>query len=168
MKRKYDEYLKIEVFKPKGYHYHDKSGYCRVPYKDENDIQKWRKFKNENDALDFLENIKNDPTYRLTIKEYKPKGYYSNYVIEYKDENNIRKHKVFNNEFDAQNFLDKIKNDLKYKVKETYYKYWRVPYDENNIRKWKNFKNEIDAQKFLQEIKNKIKTYEKFISEMVK
>lgn len=28
--------------------------------------------------------------------------------------------------------------------------------------------NEIDAQKFLQEIKNKIKTYEKFISEMVK
>ena len=67
--------------------------------------------------------------------------------------------------------LEDIKNNPNYKVKEGYYQYWRVPYDENNIRKWKNFKTEIDAQKFLEEIKNnknKIKTYEKFISKMVK
>jgi len=173
MNRKHKEYLKIVEYKPIGYHYHNKSGYWRVPYKDENNIQKWRKFKNEIDAQDFSEKIKNEPTYKVVIKEYKPKGYSQTCIVEYKDENNIRKHKVFKNEIEAQNFLDKIKNDIRYKVKDNYYQYWRVPYqNENGVKMSKNFKTEIDAQKFLQEIKNKnnkiIKTYEKFISKMVK
>lgn len=170
MNRKYKEYLKIVEYKPTGYHYHTKSRYWRVPYKDEKNIQKWQKFKNEIDAQNFLQEIKNDPTYK--VKENKPKGYYQNYIVEYKDEKNIRKHKTFKNEIEAQKFLQEIKNNPKYKAKDGYYHYWRLQYkDENNIKKWKNFKTEIEAQNFLQEIKNKnkiIKTYEKFISKMVK
>lgn len=47
-------------------------------------------------------------------------------------------------------------------------KVWRVPYNKDGIKKWARFKDEIDAQEFVKELKNKIKTYEKFISKVVK
>jgi hypothetical protein len=59
MNRKYDKYLEIKVYKPKGYHFHSKDNAWRVPYKNENGIQKWATFKNEIDAQRFLQDLKN-------------------------------------------------------------------------------------------------------------
>jgi len=59
MNRKYDKYLKIVVYKPKGYHYHTSDKAWRVPYKDEHGIQKCKNFKNEIDAEKFSNEIKN-------------------------------------------------------------------------------------------------------------
>ena len=59
MDRKYDEYLKIKVYKPKGYHFRAKDNAWRVPYKDENNIQRWKNFKKELDAQEFLDEIRN-------------------------------------------------------------------------------------------------------------
>jgi len=59
MNRKYDKYLKIKVYKPKGYHYHNKDKVWRVAYKDDIGVQKWARFKNELDAQKFLQEIKN-------------------------------------------------------------------------------------------------------------
>jgi hypothetical protein len=77
-------------------------------------------------------------------------------------------HKNFSKRQKSSDF-DPLK--FKHKTKGYYSsgRYWRVRYkDDDNSIKWKNFKNEIDAQKFVKELKNKIKTYEKFISKMVK
>lgn len=59
MNRKYDEYLKIKIFEPKGYHYHKKDKRWRVPYTDENGIKKWKRFKDELDAINFSDELKN-------------------------------------------------------------------------------------------------------------
>lgn len=59
MDRKYNKYLEIKVYKPKGYHYHNKDKVWRVPYKNEEGIQKWARFKNEIDAQKFLNELKN-------------------------------------------------------------------------------------------------------------
>lgn len=59
MDRKFQEYLKIKVYEPKGYHFHKRDNAWRVPYKDDNNIQKWKNFKNEIDAQKFSQEIKN-------------------------------------------------------------------------------------------------------------
>lgn len=70
MNRKYDKYLKIKVYKPKGYHFHNKDKAWRVPYKNGKGIQKWARFKNEIDAQEFLQELKNKiKTYEKFISE---------------------------------------------------------------------------------------------------
>lgn len=70
MNRKYDEYLKIKVYKPKGYHFHKRDNAWRVPYKDENNIQRWKNFKKEVDAQEFLEEIKNKNKNIITYEKF--------------------------------------------------------------------------------------------------
>lgn len=59
MGRKYNKYLEIVEYKPKGYHYHTSDKAWRVPYKDENGIQKYKNFKTEIDAEKFSNETKN-------------------------------------------------------------------------------------------------------------
>ena len=70
MNRKYNEYLKIKVFNPKGYSFNKNDNAWRVSYKDENNIRKWKNFKTEIDAQNFLKNIKNDKNKIKTYEKF--------------------------------------------------------------------------------------------------
>jgi hypothetical protein len=118
MDRKYNEYLKIVVYNPIGYHFHKSDNAWRVPYKDENNKQKWKNFKNEIDAQTFLNNLKNDEFVVEPIK-----GYYKDrnaWRVPYIDNDNKRKWKRFKNECDAKEFSKENKNKNKI---ETYEKF---------------------------------------------
>jgi len=69
MDRKYEKYLEIAVYTPKGYHFNTAEKVWKVPYKDEFNKQKAKRFKDEVDAQNFLKDIKNNNN-KNKIKTY--------------------------------------------------------------------------------------------------